>query len=421
MTTRCERCLQPVGAALIAAAMLLVPNALVAQDLVAVTGTAHVEEIIVGPGTELDDALAQLPRRITASLSNGETIDVEVNWGLSQFVETSRGSNIVRQAYFPGVRGPYEVTGTFALPEGVSSAEGSMPLTVTTRINVGPREDLLTLEDPIFAQPGEYVSTSMTFGDVERTYHYYVPSAYDGSESMPLMLTFHGAGSYAIGQLAYSGFDAVAEREGFIVVAPDYGINVRGRFDTPAISHFASAIIDELSERYSIDAQRIYASGISMGGGASLSLAHELSNRIAAVAPVATAARSVLEQTFPRPITIVWFYGNRDSGYGPEIYQTLAHLVQRNHASERPDIRTWTSTDEDPTSITRFTYDGGDDDTAVIYYRIEEGGHTWPGKYQYASLIAVGLTSQHVDATDLIWEHLSEHTLPDGAGQVTVE
>ena len=81
---------------------------------------------------------------------------------------------------------------------------------------------------------------------MERTYHTYVPSTYTGDAPVPVMFTFHGGGSYAIGQLAYSDFDVIAEKEGFIVVAPDYGMSALGRFTTPEVPEFTSAILDEL-------------------------------------------------------------------------------------------------------------------------------------------------------------------------------
>jgi polyhydroxybutyrate depolymerase len=397
----------------IAGAMLVLASAALAQQAAVLGGIPHVDEIIVEHGTELEDALAQLPRTVPLVTRAGETVEVEVHWGLSPYVETARGNNIVRQSFFPDARGPYEVAGTFALPEGVQRPDTSTPLLVTSRITVQDADELMTFDDPLFVQPGEYGTLSLRFGNVERTFSVYLPSTYDGSEEIPVMITFHGPGSSGIAHIAYTGFDLIAEQEGFVVVAPDYGIHATGRFERPRIGDFTAAIIDELSARLRIDQRRIYASGMAMGGGAAFVVAEELSDRIAGIGVVGTAARPMLERTLPRPTTVVWFYGNRDEGYGPEIYQTLANLVRQNEASERPDIHTWTPTEDDPTSITRFTYDNGEEGSEVIFYRVEEGGHTWPGKHQRASLIEVGLTSQHVDASALIWEHLSEHELPE--------
>jgi len=376
---------------------------------------APVEEIQIESGTPLAEVLNRLPKTATLTLEAGEPVSVPLTWSLSEYVAVGRAGNVVRQTYLPTIRGIYEMTGTFSLPEGVTRSDPAMPLHVRAQVTVrnGP---LATLDNKeLFDQPGQYVTQTMRFGEVERTYHTYVPSSYTGREPVPVMFTFHGGGSYAIGQLAYSEFDVVAEREGFIVVAPDYGMSALGRFTTPGVPEFTSAIIDEISEKYNIDKRRIYASGISMGGGASFTLAYQLSNRIAAVAPVASGVGRG-EQKLPRPTTIVLLYGTRDPvarGYGPQTYAALDRLVKQNGCSGVPEVKVWTPTEKDQTGITRFTYSGGTNGTEIIFYRIDEGGHTWPGKYQYASWITVGLTTRHIDASQVIWDHLKKHRLPE--------
>lgn len=376
---------------------------------------APIEGIQVESGTALAEVFTRLPETTSLILDTGKPVSVPLTWSLSEYVPTGNTGNVLRQTYMPTIRGVYEMTGTFALPKGVTRSESSMPLNVRARVTVegGP---LATLENKdLFDQPGQYSTQTMQFGEVKRTYHTYVPSSYTGQEPVPVMFTFHGGGSYAIGQLAYSEFDVVAEREGFIVVAPDYGMSALGRFTAPGVPEFTSAIIDEISEKYNINKRRIYASGISMGGGASFTLAYQLSDRIAAIAPVASGAgRGDLK--LPRPTTMVLFFGTQDPvarGYGSRTYDALDSLVKQNGCSEVPEVKVWTPTEKDPTGITRFTYSGGKNGTEIIFYRIDDGGHTWPGKYQYASWITVGLTSQHIDASQVIWDHLKEHQLPE--------
>jgi polyhydroxybutyrate depolymerase len=406
--TRVRRAVSAAGAALLVAAALA-GSAASAGELKEVS---KVEGVQVKPGTSLAGALDQLPKTAKLALDDGKSVDVPLSWSLSEYVIAQRGKNVVKQTYLPSIRGSYEVTGTFALPEGVTRPRADVPLEVTALVTV-TGAPLLKLDDKqAFSQPGKYATRSMRFGEIERTYHTYVPSTYTGKDPVPVMFTFHGGGSYAIGQLGYSEFDAVAEREGFIVVAPDYGLSALGRFASPGVAEFTSAIIDEISKQYNVDASRIYASGISMGGSASFTLAHELGDRIAAVAPVASSARGLLERKLPRPTTIVWFYGTEDSGYGSDIYATLDHLVAQNGGPRVAEVKVWTPTEADPTGITRFTYGGGPAGAEIVFYRIDQGGHTWPGKYQYSSLISVGLTSQHIDASQVIWDHLKNHRLP---------
>src|SRR5690554_7344256 len=57
------------------------------------------------------------------------------------------------------------------------------------------------------------------------------------------------------------------------------------------------------------------------------------------------------------------------------------------------------SSDDDITNVERFTYTNGDNGTEVIFYRIENGGHTWPGTYQYASLLTVDRKSTRLNSS----------------------
>jgi polyhydroxybutyrate depolymerase len=407
-------CRTPAAVAVAIALASMAPASASAQGAVTITGVAPVQGGTVPSGTALDQALASLPGTTTITLSDGRSVLVELEWALADRVETTRGSRPLRQEYFATARGPYEARAMFTLPEGVHQADPPVPLELTTRFTLdsGP---MLRIDDrDAFNEPGRYSRESISFGDVERTYNVYAPSTYDGSRPVPVVFTFHGAGSYGLGQLFYSGFDQVAEREGFIVVAPDYGVSALGTLTSPGVTEFTSAILDRLIGAYNVDERRVYATGISMGGSASITLAHELGDRIAAIGPVATGARAILEQELPRPTTVVLMYGDQDSGYGPELYRVVERLVGRNGASVDPVVTSWPASAADPTSVHRHRYGGGVGGTEVIFYLVEGGGHTWPGRYQYASIITVGPTTQHIDGTEYIWRHLREHTLPEG-------
>src|SRR5262245_42601457 len=58
-------------------------------------------------------------------------------------------------------------------------------------------------------------------GGVSRTYLLHVPPSYDGSRAVPLVLAFHGVGGQGWGMSRLSGFDALSDRRGFLVVYPD--------------------------------------------------------------------------------------------------------------------------------------------------------------------------------------------------------
>ncbi|UCE26200.1 MAG: phospholipase, partial [Candidatus Coatesbacteria bacterium] len=61
---------------------------------------------------------------------------------------------------------------------------------------------------------------TITVDGVEREYYVHVPEGYDGPEPVPLVLALHGGGGKAEKMDKLTGFNDVADREGFIVVYP---------------------------------------------------------------------------------------------------------------------------------------------------------------------------------------------------------
>src|SRR5205085_8281935 len=76
---------------------------------------------------------------------------------------------------------------------------------------------------------------------------------------------------------------------------------------------FVAALIDTLEAEYHIDSSRIYANGLSNGGGMSFILSCTLSNRIAAVGLVAAAQTAPWSWCADRPpVPMIWFHGTDD-------------------------------------------------------------------------------------------------------------
>jgi polyhydroxybutyrate depolymerase len=140
---------------------------------------------------------------------------------------------------------------------------------------------------------------SIIFAGLERTYRIHMPPSYDKSTPLPLLIALHGGGGSGekMEELTLRGFNRLSDKEGFIVVYPD-GIekhwndgreNVKYRAHREKIDDvgFISALIDYLVKQYNIDIKQVYATGISNGAMMSFRLGCELSEKIAAIAPVA--------------------------------------------------------------------------------------------------------------------------------------
>ena len=137
----------------------------------------------------------------------------------------------------------------------------------------------------------------------KREYVLYVPKTYDRSRPTPLVISMHGAGLWGAAQRDISQWNDLADRKGFIVVYPS-GVGGNGLriwraqpgYGLTRDVRFISDLIDTLSAAYNIDSTRVYANGLSNGGGMSFALSCTLSNRIAAVGLVAAAEGETLRR-----------------------------------------------------------------------------------------------------------------------------
>ena len=128
-----------------------------------------------------------------------------------------------------------------------------------------------------------------------RTYMINVPNCYTSDSPAPLLFDFHGHGSNSFEQSYFSGMRELSNEKCFIALWPQ-GLNNSWNAESccPPSSvtdvddeGFVIALIDKISNEYTIDRKQVYASGISNGGGMSHLLGVKQSDVFAAVAPFA--------------------------------------------------------------------------------------------------------------------------------------
>ena len=259
----------------------------------------------------------------------------------------------------------------------------------------------------------------------KREYLLYVPPAHDNSKPSPLVISLHGAGLWGAAQREISRWDAVADREGFIVVYPS-GVAGRGpriwRADGGANLtkdvRFISELIDTIAATHRIDPSRIFVNGLSNGGGMTFALSCTLANRIAAVGMVG-AAHLLRWDWCPdrRPVPMMAFHGTADRAapYNggtswvadqrfPSISGWTANWARRNGCAREP--REWPVAPD----VVRIEYPDCADQAGVVLFRIDGGGHTWPGGGPLPDWFA-GRTTQSINASDLMWEFFRRHPL----------
>lgn len=123
---------------------------------------------------------------------------------------------------------------------------------------------------------------------VELQYLLYLPEDYEKAEKeYPLVLFLHGAGERGneIELVKRNGPPKLIE-EGknfpFILVSPQCPEQTRWNYQTQSLI----ALLDEIESKYHVDKNRIYVTGLSMGGQGTWSLALTQPNRFAAIAPI---------------------------------------------------------------------------------------------------------------------------------------
>jgi polyhydroxybutyrate depolymerase len=181
---------------------------------------------------------------------------------------------------------------------------------------------------------------------------------------------------------------------------------------------FISDLIDTLKAAYNIDGARVYADGLSNGGGMAFVLSCTLSDRIAAVGMVASAQLLPFDWcTDQRAVPMIAFHGTADrtvpyhggkSWVAPVAFPDMptwaADWARRNQCRPNP-VESLVAAD-----VTRLEYSDCADDAAVVLYTIREGGHSWPGGGPLPEWL-VGPTSRSIDATSQMWAFFREHRL----------
>ncbi len=277
-------------------------------------------------------------------------------------------------------------------------------------------------------------TTAAAFGDVTRsidvdgtfrTYRLAVPASYRPDRPTPLVLDFHGSGSDAEQQSAYSGLPAIGGAEGYLVATPDA---LGGNWDLAAPGaptadqRLVAALESDLGSRYCVDRTRIYAAGISLGSEFATIVACDPADRIAAVGLVAA---EYLLRPCVGPVPVIAFHGTADpivpyasGATGRSVPGVpVVGAVQNLRAWARLDrCRPRAAVTAPATGIVRRAWTGCAGGSAVELYTVLGGGHTWPGSPIVLPAATFGPTTESVSATRLMLGFFDGHPARTGRG-----
>ena len=178
----------------------------------------------------------------------------------------------------------------------------------------------------------------------EMEYALFVPSTYDKRKKTPLVVALHGLGSNPQQIMRYRGLTDLAEKYGYVVAAP-MGYNERGWYGARTVMKKKTgdpANMAELSEKdvmnvlevvtkaYTIDPDRVYLMGHSMGGGGTFHLAMKYPDVWAALAPIAPAVfRPVSDLEKVKHLPVILVQGDKDPLVRVEMVRPWAEQMKK--------------------------------------------------------------------------------------------
>jgi polyhydroxybutyrate depolymerase len=268
-------------------------------------------------------------------------------------------------------------------------------------------------------------------GRAERRYLLHPPAS-SPPDPLPLVVQLHGRGVDPVSFDRWTRFSSMADEAGFALALPSAigGIWDDGRYpwieQGPDDVGFLGAVIDDTCRRLPIDPRRVYVVGMSNGAAMAGRLACEIPDRLAAVAQVAgTAAASIAEgcrPDVPLPILVMHGTGDRFAPYeGGRARGFMARLILQRPAQPSIGVEAWArrwmaadgagseaETERIGPDVVLRRWRGSSPDSEVVVYRIQGGGHTWPGDPLWMPPI-FGRTSRTLDATRIIWAFFARH------------
>jgi polyhydroxybutyrate depolymerase len=272
---------------------------------------------------------------------------------------------------------------------------------------------------------------TVSVSGMDRSYSIYLPVKARTSDSVPVILVFHGWGNHPENIAKITGFNRKADAEGFVVVYPRgtaskqaadrFGWN-GGLCCGPAQKNniddvaFIRALLDDLARTLPVDTRRIFATGLDAGALMTYRLACEMADRIAAIGPVA-GTQNVSDCRPSQPVSIIHFHGTADISI-PYTGGPGNGSGKFSYASVKDSIGFWLTADQCPSTVQRDEsgpvvhekYSPCSNGTAVELYTIQDGTHNWPGGSVAGTRVAQA--TKDLNATDILWDFFVQHPKP---------
>jgi polyhydroxybutyrate depolymerase len=286
------------------------------------------------------------------------------------------------------------------------------------------------------------VIDSIIHQNYQRKFTIHLPTGYTNTTPVPLLFMLHGGGGTMTNAQGFTNLNTVSNTNGFLAVYPQgYGIIPSGGFswadgrgtsaDIAGVDDlgFIDKLLDTLIANYSIDTNKIYICGFSNGGFMTQRFACQQNQRFAAMASLGSIMDTTLFANCnpSRPIPMLLILGTADpfvpynggpmigSGPVPPIVgiDTLVNFwkINNNCITSNTPINVPNIDLTDSSTVTVFNYTNCSCNSDISFYRINGGGHTWPGVEIPSYEIIAGETNEDIQASVELWNFFNAHNL----------
>lgn len=284
----------------------------------------------------------------------------------------------------------------------------------------------------------DLVQQKINFSGYERSYYLHVPSGKAPANGYPLVIFLHGFGGNGKNGLEQGNWVAKSDKEHFIVAGlngvlkyPDrresFLFNQRswncGGEGTPAEIKkindvgFIDTVISIIQSSYKVDKSMIYISGFSNGAAMTFRAGMELSDKIAAIAPVSSVLL-IKSHPLKKPVSLILIYGTEDpiNPFNGGKVSRFGEVTERVSATDM--WKEWAKLLHCSDNV-KMIYDKNGvkgvelmnnlNKSAADFYTIDGMGHNWPGGINRLPESLVGNKSNKISVTDLIWNFFKSH------------
>ncbi len=279
------------------------------------------------------------------------------------------------------------------------------------------------------------VAHTLVHGGLTREYLLHVPPGV--TQPAPLVVALHGRGGDGAQMAAMTGFTALAERLGFVVLFPsgmdqqwNYVQGVPGyQLEVDDVG-FIVGLAQELAAAGTVDPNRMYVTGFSNGGFMAQLLACQVPDVFAAFASVGAAGYGGQPGACgpPRPTSVLFVHGTHDAAIPWEglrqetpqgmvtllasVSETMAFWAQRLGCSLESTSSLLPNLERSPATRTQLVeFQGCPAGTELRLVAVQGGGHNWPGHPGVLPPQVAGNVSTDFDASELIYRFFERHAL----------